>query len=543
MMKHHPKNDSLLYNDASITPNNHPTTNVTPRSILDSAATCTIAAICEAFEQQQQQQQQQQHHPHHNHQHQQHQQQQQQQQQQQFEHQPLPLPLSSILLDDTTTTNLESIEQQPQHQIHDLVNSSTPQVAVEELQQKYNYSPECFNTTPANTTHNHHHHNTQTADGITYSSASMMAPFAIQDTQYYYYPHEIFTTATTAHHLQHQYHIAEQQQTYTSNARCSISNESNTCDLSTLNNDFSSNSSVDFANNSSLGVKLEPQHVSPFEHDYSVALTLAKEMPMAHLVSYPQHSVQNPAYSTSLAECLHMHHAAEMQSFVAGLTNPGLLEQSKLAPLSPTSTISTLSPVSPMDDQHHLIDFEKAIYPHDYYIDEALFLRKIGAAGPLKVEDEASILRRKAALSDDLSRRLQLESLTPIKQSRKSTKSLAPFACPHEHCPKTFTRQYNLKSHLRTHTDERPFVCNYPGCPRAFARQHDLKRHQKLHLGLKPHVCGNCGRAFARLDALNRHLRSDNAAQCAQATLAGTVGVGTSLALNVAAKYLKNNAI
>ncbi|CAG8549862.1 2373_t:CDS:2 [Paraglomus brasilianum] len=108
---------------------------------------------------------------------------------------------------------------------------------------------------------------------------------------------------------------------------------------------------------------------------------------------------------------------------------------------------------------------------------------------------------------------------------RKPSKPIAPFACPHENCPKTFTRQYNLKSHLRTHTDERPFVCNYSGCPRAFARQHDLKRHQKLHLGLKPHVCQNCGRAFARLDALNRHLRSDNATQCAQANVNG-VGNG-----------------
>ncbi|CAG8534557.1 9149_t:CDS:2 [Paraglomus occultum] len=108
------------------------------------------------------------------------------------------------------------------------------------------------------------------------------------------------------------------------------------------------------------------------------------------------------------------------------------------------------------------------------------------------------------------------QSLPPTQRIRKPSKPVAPFACPHENCPKTFTRQYNLKSHLRTHTDERPFVCNYSGCPRAFARQHDLKRHQKLHLGLKPHVCRNCGRAFARLDALNRHLRSDNAAQCAQ---------------------------
>jgi uncharacterized Zn-finger protein len=122
------------------------------------------------------------------------------------------------------------------------------------------------------------------------------------------------------------------------------------------------------------------------------------------------------------------------------------------------------------------------------------------------------------SLPSDMAERLHTMNLAPPKPARKS-KTAAPFACPYEDCPKTFTRQYNLKSHLRTHTDERPFHCGYQGCMRAFARQHDRKRHYNLHLGFKPHVCGHCGRAFARLDALNRHLRSDSGAPCAQATL------------------------
>src|ERR1700722_7170579 len=88
-------------------------------------------------------------------------------------------------------------------------------------------------------------------------------------------------------------------------------------------------------------------------------------------------------------------------------------------------------------------------------------------------------------------------------------------------CPKRFTRAYNLRSPLRTHTDERPFVCTV--CGKAFARQHDRKRHEGLHSGEKKFVCrgdlsrgGNwgCGRRFARADALGRHFRSEAGRVC-----------------------------
>lgn len=95
----------------------------------------------------------------------------------------------------------------------------------------------------------------------------------------------------------------------------------------------------------------------------------------------------------------------------------------------------------------------------------------------------------------------------------------ATFQC--HFCPKRFSRAYNLRSHLRTHTDERPFVCSV--CGKSFARHHDRKSHERLHSGEKPFICrGNlnaggqwgCGRRFARAAALGRHFRSDAGRIC-----------------------------
>jgi len=103
---------------------------------------------------------------------------------------------------------------------------------------------------------------------------------------------------------------------------------------------------------------------------------------------------------------------------------------------------------------------------------------------------------------------------------KRAQKHPANFACTL--CDKRFTRAYNLRSHLRTHTDERPFVCTV--CGKAFARQHDRKRHEGLHTGERKFVCHGllkekagtwgCKRRFARADALGRHFRSEAGRAC-----------------------------
>ncbi|AOW03429.1 hypothetical protein B0I72DRAFT_138423 [Yarrowia lipolytica] len=122
--------------------------------------------------------------------------------------------------------------------------------------------------------------------------------------------------------------------------------------------------------------------------------------------------------------------------------------------------------------------------------------------------------------SNSHSRDYILELAAPTSNNKRVQKHPSTFAC--HLCDKRFTRSYNLRSHLRTHTDERPFVCTV--CGKAFARQHDRKRHEALHSGEKKYQCQGvladgqtpwgCGRKFARADALGRHFKTEAGREC-----------------------------
>lgn len=51
--------------------------------------------------------------------------------------------------------------------------------------------------------------------------------------------------------------------------------------------------------------------------------------------------------------------------------------------------------------------------------------------------------------------------------------------------------------------DERKFPC--AKCSMSFRRSSDLKRHEKQHLKIPANICPDCGKGFARKDALKRH--------------------------------------
>lgn len=88
-------------------------------------------------------------------------------------------------------------------------------------------------------------------------------------------------------------------------------------------------------------------------------------------------------------------------------------------------------------------------------------------------------------------------------------------------CPKSFNLAYNLRSHMKTHTDKSPFVCTV--CAKVFFDQYELNRHEQLHSGEKTFVCKGelkqdgqwgCGRRFAVADALGQHFCSEAGRIC-----------------------------
>ncbi|KAI9242007.1 MAG: hypothetical protein BYD32DRAFT_404696 [Podila humilis] len=62
-------------------------------------------------------------------------------------------------------------------------------------------------------------------------------------------------------------------------------------------------------------------------------------------------------------------------------------------------------------------------------------------------------------------------------------------------CQRRFTRPFNLRSHIMTHSTLRPFPCDQ--CHWKFTRQHDLLRHKKAKHPESMGVVANKNKAYS----------------------------------------------
>ena len=72
-------------------------------------------------------------------------------------------------------------------------------------------------------------------------------------------------------------------------------------------------------------------------------------------------------------------------------------------------------------------------------------------------------------------------------------------------CDYASSRVDSLRTHLKTHSEEKPHKCNQ--CDLQFSLPHHLRRHMKTHSGEKQHKCNQCGFASVQGSDLVRHLK------------------------------------
>ncbi|KAG0095133.1 hypothetical protein BGZ93_006289 [Podila epicladia] len=127
----------------------------------------------------------------------------------------------------------------------------------------------------------------------------------------------------------------------------------------------------------------------------------------------------------------------------------------------------------------------------------------------LGIGQRASANLHAAYVNGQLKERAKEGLAVPLLETPKKplSKPKPQHSCPEPDCDKSFSRLFNLRSHMRTHSKARPFVCE--DCNFAFSRRHDRDRHAKKHLSEKPYKCIVCDATFVRQDALVRHLRMD----------------------------------
>nr|XP_049588245.1 oocyte zinc finger protein XlCOF19 isoform X1 [Syngnathus scovelli] len=75
-------------------------------------------------------------------------------------------------------------------------------------------------------------------------------------------------------------------------------------------------------------------------------------------------------------------------------------------------------------------------------------------------------------------------------------------------CPKLFSSKGNMKRHLKSHQVQKTFTCSV--CPESFPTRGLLRSHKRRHnINISDNQkfdCSECGKTFAKLARLNRHM-------------------------------------
>ncbi|XP_070838203.1 transcription factor E4F1 [Chaetodon trifascialis] len=73
-------------------------------------------------------------------------------------------------------------------------------------------------------------------------------------------------------------------------------------------------------------------------------------------------------------------------------------------------------------------------------------------------------------------------------------------------CEKTFKTTNILRTHMKTHSDQKNFSCDL--CGTSFRTKGSLIRHNRRHTDERPYRCNLCGQSFRESGALTRHLKA-----------------------------------